>query len=449
MQSSQYKMTATHWGAYRAEVRDGRVVAIHGVEGDPDPSPIAQGMLDTLDDPCRIGRPMVRRGFLERGCQSDRSQRGAEPFVALSWDEAEELVANELKRVCELHGNDAIFAGCYGWASAGRFHHAPSQVHRFLNCLGGYTRSVDTYSFAAGEVILPHVLGDLHRLLAHHTSWPSIIDHTDLVVAFGGLPLKNSQINAGGSGRHVQRDYMRAARAAGVGFVNISPVKGDVDDFLNAQWLAPVPNTDVAIMLGLAHTLVVEGLHDWQFLRSHCVGVDPFLEYLLGHDDGQPKDASWAAAISGLTAEIIRELARRMAGGRTMLSVSWSLTRQHHGEQPYWMAVTLAAMLGQIGLPGGGVGFGYAAVNSIGNQAGHLRWAALDQGVNPVESFIPVARIADMLLHPGTAFDYNGICHSYPEIRLVYWLGGNPFHHHQDINRLLRAWRRPETIIVH
>ena len=81
----------------------------------------------------------------------------------------------------------------------------------------------------------------------------------------------------------------------------------------------------------------------------------------------------------------------------------------------------------------------------------HLRLntAALPQGVNPVTAFIPVARIADMLLHPGARFDYNGGQHVYPDIRLVYWAGGNPFHHHQDLNRFRLAWRKPETIVVH
>ena len=54
-----------------------------------------------------------------------------------------------------------------------------------------------------------------------------------------------------------------------------------------------------------------------------------------------------------------------------------------------------------------------------------------------------------MLLGPGTPFDYNGKRYTYPDIRLVYWAGGNPFHHHQDLNRLIDGWRRPETVIVH
>ena len=72
----------------------------------------------------------------------------------------------------------------------------------------------------------------------------------------------------------------------------------------------------------------------------------------------------------------------------------------------------------------------------------------LPQGRNAVPDFIPLARIADMLLHPGTNFTYRGETRAYPDIRLVHWTGGNPFHHHQDLNRLQRAWGRPDTIIV-
>ena len=72
----------------------------------------------------------------------------------------------------------------------------------------------------------------------------------------------------------------------------------------------------------------------------------------------------------------------------------------------------------------------------------------MDRLKNPVKHFIPVARIADLLLNPGASFDYNGQQHTYPDIKMVYWAGGNPFHHHQDLNRLIRAWRRPDTIVV-
>ncbi len=66
-----------------------------------------------------------------------------------------------------------------------------------------------------------------------------------------------------------------------------------------------------------------------------------------------------------------------------------------------------------------------------------------------MSDFIPVARIADMLLHPGEAYRFNGETRTYPEIKLVYWAGGNPFHHHQDLNRLRKAFARLDTLVVH
>src|SRR5206468_11157838 len=73
----------------------------------------------------------------------------------------------------------------------------------------------------------------------------------------------------------------------------------------------------------------------------------------------------------------------------------------------------------------------------------------LPQGENAVDAFIPFARMADMLLHPGEPFDFDGQNLTFPNIRLVYWCGGNPFHHHQHIARLRRALARPATIAVH
>ena len=53
-----------------------------------------------------------------------------------------------------------------------------------------------------------------------------------------------------------------------------------------------------------------------------------------------------------------------------------------------------------------------------------------------------------MLLHPGEKFKFNGGDYHYPNIKLMYWAGGNPFHHHQDINRLLQGWKNLDTIIT-
>ena len=196
----------------------------------------------------------------------------------------------------EDYGNEAIYAGSYGWASAGRFHHAQSQLHRFMKQFGGYVDSTESYSFAAAEVIMPHIVGqNFWMMMLEAPPWDDICVQQSLVVSFGGIGMKNTQINAGGIGSHSAKQKMLAAKNAGVDFVNISPIRDDMGDFMGAEWLAPRPNTDVAIMLGIAHTLVTEALHDKSFLDKYCVGFDRFLPYLLGQSDGQPKDADWAA----------------------------------------------------------------------------------------------------------------------------------------------------------
>ena len=441
-------ITSTHSGTYRVEVENDRVIGLQPFEHDADPSAIAAGIIDVLEGPTRITAPMIRRSWLEGGPGFSTEKRGDDEFIAVSWPEANHLVGAELTRIIKDYGNQAIYGGSYGWASAGRFHHAQSQLKRFLNCIGGYTSSKNSYSFAAAEVLVPHVLGNFRGHLDCTTNWASIAKHCELFVAFGGVPLKNGQISHGGLGSHVQRSGLILARDAGVQFVDISPLKSDITQIADAQWLTPRPSTDTALMLGLAHVLLDEKLHDVAFLQHYTTGFDRFSAYLRGDTDGIPKTADWASDICAVPADEIRGLGRRMAAKRTMISISWSLSRQDHGEQPFWAAIALAAMLGQMGQAGTGLGFGYSAMNNVGQHRRKINFAALPQGTNPVDNFIPVARLSDMLEKPGESFDYDGQRYTYPNVKLVWWAGGNPFHHHQDLNRLRRAWARPETIIA-
>lgn len=435
-----------HWGMFDVESADGDVSAVHPYAGDADPSPILGNLPGSVRHRARITGPAVRRGWLASG-PGPSEVRGADEFVAVSWDELTELLARELRRIVDRHGNRAIFGGSYGWASAGRFHHAQSQVHRFLNMLGGYTRSVHTYSLGATGVIMPRVVGTHWKLFARSTNWDVIAANTDLMVCFGGVPLKNTAVNGGGTSEHPTRGALDRLRDRGGEVVSISPLRDDLHG--RCEWIAPIPGSDVAIMLGLAHVLASEGLHDKDFLDRYCVGYERFESYLLGIDDGVAKTPEWASALSGMPAEQIVVLARRMAAGRTMVTVTWSLQRVRYGEQAPWMGVTLAAMLGQIGLPGGGFGHGYGSMNEPGLAPVPYPLPTLFQGSNPVSDLIPVAAIADLLLRPGEEFDFDGRRLTFPDTRLVYWAGGNPFHHHQDLARLRRALARPDTIVVH
>jgi biotin/methionine sulfoxide reductase len=440
----------SHWGAFHAEVEDGRIVGVRPFEHDPDPSHLINAIPDSVHSKSRIAEPMVREGWLKRSSRQDHGQgRGREPFVPVSWDRALDLVAGEIERVRREHGNAAIMGGSQGWSSAGLFHEARVQLHRFLAASGGYVDQVTNYSFGAALAFLPHILGSPQAVVGPLTSWSSIARHSRLIVLFGGANPKNTQVSKGGCASHSTSGWIAELARAGVEVVNISPIREDGPDAACPEWIPIRPNTDTAMLLALTHTLVSEGLHDQAFLATHCTGFERVLPYLLGETDGQPKDAAWAAKITGVPADAIRALARRMAARRTMVTASWSLQRAHHGEQPYWAVVLLASALGQIGLPGGGFGFGYGSGAGIGDPPLAFAAPAMDGIKNPINVAIPAARISDCLLNPGEPYDFNGKRGYYPDIRLVYWAGGNPFHHHQDINKLRRAFARPETVVVH
>ncbi|CAM5761563.1 molybdopterin guanine dinucleotide-containing S/N-oxide reductase [Bosea minatitlanensis] len=438
----------SHWGVFSARMRDGEL-EVRPHPGDPDPNGILENFPAALRHRARIARPMVRRGWLENGPGPD-DRRGRDDYVPMAWPAVLDLLGSELMRVRDGFGPGAIFGGSYGWASAGRFHHAQSQIHRFLNtACGGYVKSVNSYSSGSSQVLVPHIIGEYEDLTKRNVSWEQIAEHSEIVIAFGGMALKNSMVAGGSVSKHVERGAMQRAAERGCEFVLVSPLRSDLPDEVRAQWVSCIPASDTALMMAIVHTLVTEGLHDRAFLDRYTVGWPVFERYLLGETDGQPKDAAWAAPLTGLPADEIVALARRLAGKRAVVVVSHSLQRAEHGEQPVWMGMVLAAALGQIGLPGGGYAYALGAIAYYGRRFNAVPVPTFSQGRNGVCDYIPVARISDMLLHPGTPYRYNGQTRTYPAIKLVYWAGGNPFHHHQDLNRLRKAFARLDTLVVH
>lgn len=450
------RISANHWGAFYVNVRGGRMVGVTPYVKDAYPTPMLEAMADRVYAQNRIQYPMVRASYLRDGPGADPTLRGAEPFVRVSWREAFDLVAKELNRVKKEFGPASIFAGSYGWYDAGQINNPPVLLQRMLRLHGGFVGGSGDYSTAAGQVIMPHVVGTL-EVYEQQTAWPVILDSTQLIVLWGADPLLNCQIGWAPADHYAYGAIEELKKRRGrIEVVSIDPRVTDTARYLDARWIAPRPGTDTALMLGIAHALYSEKRHDQAFLDKYTVGFARFAEYLTGKSDGTPKTPEWAANISGVEASVIRNLARQMAAKRTMLMGGWAIQRQHHGEQAHWMLVTLAAMLGQIGLPGGGFGLSYH-YDSGGNltanapglpgitsgaASGGAAWLSKDANA------IPVARVADMLLNPGQPFDFNGKRQTYPDIKLVYWAGGNPFVHHQDRNRLIQAWQKPQTVIV-
>lgn len=443
-------ITATHWGMIRAVVQSGRLLRVEPFEGDPHPTKMLTAFHSRIYAADRVSHPAVRKGFLDKSTRGDTARRGADTFVRVSWDQALDLVADELRRVKRQYGNSAFFPGSADWQSAGILHSASALTRRMLALHGGFTDCSGDPSIAAAMVIIPHVLGDL-EVYGQQTAWPSILENSKTVVFWGCCPIKNDQI-----GTHPSDHYAYGALASlreksiqkKINVVSIDPRITDTAQYTHATWVSPRPNTDTALMLALMHVLYTEKLHDEKFLSKYCFGFDLFLPYLLGQDGSPPKTPEWAAKITGVPATEIQSLARTLASGRTILIAGYSIQRADHGEQPYWALITLAAMLGHIGLPGGGLGFSYHYDNGGSLTSKGPGIVGIPAGENPVETVLPFERVTAMLLNPGQKFNYNGRAMTYPDVKMIYWAGGNPITHLWHTAKVIEAWRRPETIVV-
>jgi biotin/methionine sulfoxide reductase len=161
--------TSAHWGTYVVEVSadDRDIVAASAHPDDPDAAPAIGNVVGAHRHRSRVVRPSVRRRWLEDGPRPDagRGDPGAE-YVEVGWDTALDLLAGELDRVRSVFGNQAIFGGSYGWGSAGRLHHAQNQLHRFLNTIGGCTRSVNVLTRDVGTSTLTQATSGAHVLVA-------------------------------------------------------------------------------------------------------------------------------------------------------------------------------------------------------------------------------------------------------------------------------------------
>lgn len=305
-----------------------------------------------------------------------------------------------------------------------------------------------------------------------------ILKETEVVVIWGADPINTNQI-AWGVPDHESYIYFKKLKEQmkkrGVKVICIDPVLNNTSMYLGATHIHVNPTTDVALMMGICYEMMKAGVSDEKFLKRYTSGVAEFKAYLNGEaEDKIVKNAAWASKISGVNEEDIKTLARLFGAKRTMLMCGWGPQRAHHGEQFHWMATVLAAFIGQIGLPGGGYGFGYhysdggcpspaAPVGSaLSLGSGKAQSSTAFPGLGSISIVpsvdgdwkhrdniaIPVSRIVDCINNPGKEVEFNCKKITYPDIKLAYWAGGNPFHHHPDTKLMAKTFEKLDTFIV-
>jgi len=440
---------ATHYGPFQAVVRDGKLIGINAMtELDAQPTEmLSYGVMDRVYDKSRIDYPMVRKSYLE-GWQSGDIKpelRGKEPYVRVDWDTARNLTAKALLDTATNHGNEAIFSSSYGgWSHAGVMR--PNVLQgRLLNLMGGCTNTQGDWSAGASQISLPRVIGDM-EVYSAQSAWQTIRDNTEVFVLVGCDPIKNNRIEYRVADHGMYGPWAQI-RDAGVRFISINPQRTASDEYLNAEWVKIIPNTDTALFLAMAYHVLDKGLEDRAYMDRYTVGADKWIAYVRGEMDDTPKTPAWAAAITGMDEAKIVELAELFAQSATEIAGAWSLQRAQHGEMTHWAIVNFSALTGKIGKPGQGVGFSWHYGNGGMPQSGKSTPSGLSQGRNFITGVCPASRITEMLENPGASFTYNGRDGVYPDVKMIFNAGNNFMSHQQDTNRLIRALEKVETIV--
>jgi len=443
-------LSFTWHGPIHTKTVNGRLVSAKGFNEAFHNNSVAAGIPEYVYSPSRIKYPMVRKSYLQNGPGANREARGSEGFVRVSWEKATELIAGEIKRVIKEHGNSAIMTSISSaYLTSGRINYEGACMSRLANLMGGFTDCMTDYSSGAAQVIMPHVTGSTD-VYAQQTSWKTVLENTEVIVFWAIDPLISLHASFS-TNLGYGLDWMKKLSNSSKKIIVIDPRRSLTARDFGAEWIAPVPNTDVAMMLGMAYALQEAGLENKEFLEEYTTGYKKFLPHLLGETDGIAKSPEWAESICQVKAAKIRELAQLAATNPSLLLTGWSLQRADHGEQPPWMLVTLASMIGQIGLPG----CGYSMGHLYGDNGSPLGMAPtvpyLDYGAYPDNppAMIPASRTTDAILNPGKVIDFNGSKITYPDIKMIFNEYGNPQSRHPERSKMIKAWKRPDTIVTH
>ena len=297
--------------------------------------------------PDRLKYPLKRIG-----------QRGQHNFERISWDQALDTIASELKKVIDEYGPASIIYWVSG-GDQGILHDNWHRMSRLLCMLGGYTRPWGLHSYEGGIFA---------ELATFGTAWTAStrddLLNSKLIVMWGWDPCTTIQ-NTNTSW------YLIQAKEAGIRIISIDPRFTSSTAIFADQWIPIRPGTDTAMLIAMAHVIITDNTQDQEFLDRFTVGFDEFKAYVLGIDDGAPKTPEWAAQITGVPADTIRQLAREYAGSRpAALIAGIGPGRSAYGEQYHRAAITLAAMTGNIGVSGGSCGgksWGPHALGRIGS----------------------------------------------------------------------------------
>jgi anaerobic dimethyl sulfoxide reductase subunit A len=388
--------------------------------------------------PDRLLRPLKRVG-----------RRGEGKFEPVSWNEALDRVAAELQRVKKTYGNSAMFVP-YGTGSYSQTN-GRQVAQRLMNLFGGSLGGYNNYSWAAMAKATETVYGTTVTG-NQRQDWLN----AKYILMWGWNP---SEMRDGTNTEF----FLRKARENGARIVCIDPRMTPSAVALSDEWVPIRPGTDVAMMSAMAHVMITSNLHDAAFVASHCVGFDQsqmpaeargaesYADYVLGTRDKTPKTPKWAEAITGVPRETIERVAREYATRKPgVLYQGYGMQRRAYGEQVVRAGCVLAAMTGNVGVPGG-----WAGGLALQAPAGGPQWNVFPTGSNPVKASIPTFLWTEAVVRGkelGPEHGVRGVPRLDNAVKLVYAVASNALiNQHANINRtakILQDERLVEFLVV-
>ncbi|MCL2345899.1 MAG: molybdopterin-dependent oxidoreductase [Desulfobulbus sp.] len=390
----------------------------------------------------RLLYPMIRVGA-----------RGEGKFKRASWDEALNLVAGKMQELKEKYGPTAILDQSYAGASYGVLHKSDQiegLLARFLGIFGCRTNSWSVPSYQGTTFSSNMTFGTIQD-----GNEDDAFAHSKLIIMWGWNPAYTFH---GGNTFY----YMRLAKQRGCKFVLVDPQYTDSAAAYDAWWIPIRPNTDAAMLAGMAHYIFTNNLQDQKFINRFCQGMDAgtmpawakdkenFKDYILGKYDGTPKTPEWAAQICGVKAEDIKKLADLYARTKpAALKASWGPGRNAYGEQYNRMAAAVQAMTGNIGVLGGcsegvGKGFHTESVAYPYDDYSNVWWGSIksDRWAHCVLNY-PNLKREEVGLWPRDD-ELDG---KIPNIRAIWWHGSDWFNQLTNINKEIEAVKKLDFVV--
>ncbi len=434
----------------RAHVRDGRIVRI---ETDDRPEhPIANPRLRA----CTRGRAYLRRQY-----HPDRlthplrrtGPRGSGSFEPVSWDDALDEFASEIRRVRDEYGNGALFVP-YGTGGYGQTTGSQT-ARRLFNCIGGQLGIYNSYSWGATNIATPDTVGTT-KCGNERQDWLN----ARLILMWGWNPAEARD--------GTNSDYfVTKARERGARVVCIDPRHTPSTASLADEWIPLRPGTDTALMTAMAHVILDEELHDRDFVDRCCSGFDAtqmpaeaagaesYTDYVLGTRDGTPKTPQWASEITAVPVDTIVRLAREYATIKPgVLYQGYAMQRRAYGEQIVRAGMALAAITGNVGVHGA-----WTSGLSVAPTAGPF-WNAFPAGTNDYGLDIPCFLWTEAIRdgrrmgrdHGVRGLEARGLDTLESDVKLVWSVASNILaNQHGDLNRtgeLLRDTSKVEFLVV-